>query len=35
MIQTIAAIVGGKGGGKDTTKISEALAAAKNMLAAC
>jgi alanyl-tRNA synthetase len=43
IIQTIAPIVGGKGGGKpdsargggkDTSKISEALAAAKNMLAA-
>jgi alanyl-tRNA synthetase len=43
IIQTIAPIVGGKGGGKpdsargggkDTSKISEALAAAKNMLGA-
>jgi alanyl-tRNA synthetase len=43
IIQTIAPIVGGKGGGKpdsargggkDTAKISEALAAAKNMVAA-
>jgi alanyl-tRNA synthetase len=43
IIQTIAPIVGGKGGGKpdsargggkDTSKISEALAAAKNMLTA-
>ena len=43
IIQTIAPIVGGKGGGKpdsargggkDTSKVSEALAAAKNMLAA-
>jgi alanyl-tRNA synthetase len=42
IIQTIAPIVGGKGGGKpdsargggkDTSKISEALAAAKNILA--
>jgi alanyl-tRNA synthetase len=44
IIQTIAPIVGGKGGGKpdaargggkDTSKIPEALAAAKSMLAAC
>jgi alanyl-tRNA synthetase len=44
IIQTIAPIVGGKGGGKpdaargggkDTSKIAEALAAAKSMLAAC
>jgi alanyl-tRNA synthetase len=44
IIQTIAPIVGGKGGGKpdmargggkDTAKIPEALAAAKSMLAAC
>jgi alanyl-tRNA synthetase len=44
IIQTIAPLVGGKGGGKpdaargggkDTSKIPEALAAAKSMLAAC
>jgi alanyl-tRNA synthetase len=44
IIQTIAPIVGGKGGGKpdmargggkDTSKIPEALAAAKSMIVEC